>query len=233
MLKLSKPCWPNREYKKRTFPLYREALSQLFGENLVPFYAQLGLKGHNGIDVACPRNTEVYAAHDGKVIQRSLSETAGLGITLITDETYPYEDKTVYFSTIYWHLNKVLVDNNQQVKAGDLIGLSGNTGQYTTGAHLHFGLAPRYEKDNQYHKLYPNNGYGGYIDPLPYIVGNMKVTKPILEAIYQLTFKRPPDEGAEGYIGQELEFVLTELLKSPEHRAYAKLYAAGKEIEKL
>ncbi|KAA6314657.1 hypothetical protein EZS27_034761, partial [termite gut metagenome] len=39
--------------------------------------------------------------------------------------------------TIYGHLSKQLVEENQEVKAGEIIGLGGNTGR-STGSHLHF-----------------------------------------------------------------------------------------------
>ena len=39
--------------------------------------------------------------------------------------------------TIYGHLSKQLVSENEEVKAGDVIGLGGNTGR-STGSHLHF-----------------------------------------------------------------------------------------------
>jgi murein DD-endopeptidase MepM/ murein hydrolase activator NlpD len=39
--------------------------------------------------------------------------------------------------TIYGHLSKQIVRENQRVKAGDVIGLGGSTGR-STGSHLHF-----------------------------------------------------------------------------------------------
>ena len=39
--------------------------------------------------------------------------------------------------TIYGHLSKQLVSEDQEVRAGDVIGLGGNTGR-STGSHLHF-----------------------------------------------------------------------------------------------
>ena len=178
MLTLSKPALKEKEYKKRSFPLYAAALSQLWGENLNDFYAQLGMLGHNGIDVACPIGTPIYASHDGKVIQISLSETAGLGVKLVTNDTYQIEDTIGYYWTVYWHFSRVDVQVGQQVKRGEQIGLSGNTGM-STGPHLHFGLLPCYERNNYYYKLYPENGYAGYINPLPFIEKeeNMKLIK--------------------------------------------------------
>ena len=43
------------------------------------------------------------------------------------------------YMTAYMHLDKILVKPGQQVKQGDKIGLSGNTGR-STGPHLHFEL---------------------------------------------------------------------------------------------
>jgi len=61
----------------------------------------------------------------------------------------------------------------------------------------------------------------------------MKITEEQLKKLYNLIFKRDPDEGSTGYIEKSLDFVLDEFLKSKEHKAYSKLYQAAKEIEKL
>lgn len=54
------------------------------------------------------------------------------------------------------------------VKAGQLIAYCDNTGQYTTGSHLHFGLK---QLDNQnINTLSYDNGYKGAIDPSPYFI---------------------------------------------------------------
>ena len=43
--------------------------------------------------------------------------------------------------TIYGHLSKILVRSGQEVKRGDILGLIGSTGRYSTGPHLHYQIA--------------------------------------------------------------------------------------------
>lgn len=130
------------------------SVTQFFGENLNPLYAQLGLKGHNGLDFACPNRTPVLSAHDGFVLQvfdeTNTSVTKGYGVYISTEEGW---------FTVYWHMLSVAVKQGETVKAGQPLGYSDNTGQ-STGPHLHFGLYP-FPREN--------NGYGGAIDPLPYL----------------------------------------------------------------
>jgi len=61
----------------------------------------------------------------------------------------------------------------------------------------------------------------------------MKVNKSQLQKLYRLIFKREMGVEAEPYIGHDLDFILDEFVKSKEHKAYKKLYEAGKEIERL
>ncbi len=158
-MNLYKPVYPAKgegyspTYKNQYLPDSHIVVGQKFGENATTIYAQLGLKGHNGIDIPCPRGTPIFAAHDGTVIKLSTQPTYGLGITLqSTDGT---------FKTIYWHLQNILVSVGQNIKAFDLIGLSDSTGQ-STGDHLHFGLYPANEPKD--------NGFDGAVDPMPFII---------------------------------------------------------------
>lgn len=87
-----------------------------------------GEGGHIGIDISCPNGTPVYAAHAGTV---KYEWTAGGGNKVrLTDASGEY--------TVYAHLQSYTADDREQVKAGDEIARSGNTGSQTTGAHLHF-----------------------------------------------------------------------------------------------
>jgi murein DD-endopeptidase MepM/ murein hydrolase activator NlpD len=119
----------------------------------VDFYKNLGLLGHNGIDLSAPIGTPVYATHDGTIIQADEKMGYGISVMIRTNDSL--------FDTIYGHLEKVAVKKNDKVRGGDLIGYADNTGKYTTGSHLHFGLRPVNYK--------VNNGYNGWIDPEPYM----------------------------------------------------------------
>ncbi len=97
------------------------------------FYKKFGLPGHEGIDIAAPEGAEVRACADGTVYRVELDATKhayGIYVRL--------EHETGY-KTIYGHLSAALVAEGQQVKAGDLIGRVGSTGN-STGPHLHLTL---------------------------------------------------------------------------------------------
>jgi LysM repeat protein len=84
---------------------------------------------HKGLDIKVYIGDTIRAAFSGKVrIVRY--EAKGYGKYVVIRHNNGLE-------TIYGHLSKHLVTENQEVKAGDVIGLGGNTGR-STGSHLHF-----------------------------------------------------------------------------------------------
>ena len=84
---------------------------------------------HNGIDLNLNTGDTVVAAFSGKVRYARYNDS-GFGNLVIIRHYNGLE-------TFYAHLSKHLVVPNQEVKAGDPIGLGGNTGR-SFGAHLHF-----------------------------------------------------------------------------------------------
>ena len=84
---------------------------------------------HLGIDVKVKTGDTIRAAFDGKV-RISRYERRGYGHYLVIRHPNGLE-------TVYGHLSKKLVAENDIVHAGDPIGLGGNTGR-STGSHLHF-----------------------------------------------------------------------------------------------
>ena len=86
---------------------------------------------HKGLDIKLSVGDTVVAAFSGKVrIVRNEGERKGYGRYVVIRHTNGLE-------TIYGHLSKQLVTENQEVRAGQPIGLGGSTGR-STGPHLHF-----------------------------------------------------------------------------------------------
>jgi murein DD-endopeptidase MepM/ murein hydrolase activator NlpD len=86
---------------------------------------------HDGIDVAGPVGTPVYAAADGVVKEAGYTNSGYGAWVLIT-----HSDGTV---TRYGHINSWTVQTGQRVVAGDQIATIGNRGN-STGPHLHFSV---------------------------------------------------------------------------------------------
>lgn len=82
---------------------------------------------HAGVDLAAPEGAPYKAVHDGTV--KLAQYYGGYGYAVIVDHGNGVE-------TIYGHSSKLLVKPGQQVKAGDTLGLVGNTG-HSYGSHLH------------------------------------------------------------------------------------------------
>lgn len=80
------------------------------------------------------------------------------------------DGREIFLEAIYYHLSQRIVREYKFVNKGDYIGLTGNTGKYTTGPHLHFGIKRIYKNANWQVRevLDYNNGYFGAIDPQPY-----------------------------------------------------------------
>ena len=84
---------------------------------------------HYGIDIKAQTGDTIYAAFDGKVRVKRY-EGSGYGYYLVVRHLNGLE-------TVYGHLSKFLVEENDFVESGTPIGLAGNTGR-SFGSHLHF-----------------------------------------------------------------------------------------------
>jgi murein DD-endopeptidase MepM/ murein hydrolase activator NlpD len=102
---------------------------------------------HAGIDFAAPLGTPEYAAMDGVVVRAGAASGFGLAVYI------QHENGDV---TVYGHMQEILVQEGQAVKAGDTIALLGNLGQ-STGPHLHF-------------EVHEGGIDGPKIDPLPWLI---------------------------------------------------------------
>ena len=109
--------------------LFKHPIWQKFGN----YTGGLNFNGgkHYGMDFGMPIGTPVKAVADGKVSKvwndygggNSIEVQVGKGLW-----------------NWYMHLSKILAKRGQKVSAGDVIGKSGDTGNFVRGAHLHFQL---------------------------------------------------------------------------------------------
>ncbi len=86
-------------------------------------------KGHMGIDFVVKSGTPVYAASNGYVIFSDYTTKDGYMMILNHNNGY---------ITVYKHCSVLLKRARETVLQGEIIALSGNTGEISTGAHLHF-----------------------------------------------------------------------------------------------
>lgn len=125
-------------------------VSQYFGVNPAA-YGRFLLQGHNGLDVAMPLGTPVYAPVAATVIEAAY-DAGGYGyyVKISTDDGQDW---------LFAHLRGAAdVALDQLVAAGDQLGESGSTGN-STGPHLHIGWRLW---NAAYNRGWPFNGY---VDP--------------------------------------------------------------------
>jgi murein DD-endopeptidase MepM/ murein hydrolase activator NlpD len=116
------------------WPISHARLTQAFGPTANTSEPAFGghLHFHPGVDLAVDAGTPVMAAADGTVTVAldRLGKGNGYGDYVVLR----HPDGT---ETVYAHLEAVLVSTSRQVKAGQVIGLVGSTGN-SSGPHLHF-----------------------------------------------------------------------------------------------
>ena len=128
--------WNNKyvkDYATVTIPdSFRIDLSNFvmpFEGKITSSFGQRKRRFHYGTDLKLQKGDTVVAAFEGKVRVRQY-EKKGYGYYLVLRHPNGLE-------TVYGHLSKFLVVEDEIVEAGQPIGLGGNTGR-STGAHLHF-----------------------------------------------------------------------------------------------
>lgn len=139
-------------------PLPGARITQRFYQNPAA-YARFGLPGHNGTDFGAAQGTPIRAVADGAVAWVGVDSDYGNYVRIL------HPDLGIH--SFYAHLYGVNVRQYQSVKAGDVIGTVGSTGN-STGPHLHLEIRLD-EKDSEY------SGYSqttpmpkGRIDPETY-----------------------------------------------------------------
>ncbi len=106
-------------------------------------FTALGYNFHNGVDIAAPAGTSIYAPLDGVVADTGTGKAAYGNWVAIKHIATGKLDRDII--TLYAHMIKFVVRPGQSVRKGDLIGYEGNTGNTSRllygpdrGYHLHF-----------------------------------------------------------------------------------------------
>ena len=105
-------------------------ITSKFGPRISPFTGKKAF--HSGLDIGSPRGRKIKAPASGKVVAAAYDTRMGNFIRI--NHGYGIE-------TTYGHLSKMLVRYGNRVKRGDVIGLVGSTGKFSTGPHLHYQIA--------------------------------------------------------------------------------------------
>lgn len=123
-------------------------ITSTFGYRIDPFSGKQAV--HQGLDIAAPMGTPVYAMQDGFVIFSGVK--GGYGNTIVLDHCFSDIPELPRLQTLYGHNSSLLVKYGDYVRRGQPIALIGSTGR-STGPHLHFGV------------IYKNS----YINPMEYL----------------------------------------------------------------
>lgn len=115
-------CIPNG------YPVSFRGITSGFGRRMHPITGSV--EKHGGIDLRADMGTPVVATADGVVEYAGAHKKSGLGILLVIRHHYG-------FSSVYGHLNEILVRPGQVVRKGQQVARSGNSG-LSNGPHLHY-----------------------------------------------------------------------------------------------
>jgi murein DD-endopeptidase MepM/ murein hydrolase activator NlpD len=83
---------------------------------------------HEGVDIAAPKDTPIFAAAKGRVVRAGW--VVGYGLTVEIDHGFG-------FTTLYGHASRLIVQAGQEVLRGEMIARVGSTG-ISTSSHLHY-----------------------------------------------------------------------------------------------
>ncbi len=155
------------------WPVNGGRLSQGYGATKFALKTYKG-KFHNGVDIAAPVGTEIFAAHDGTVInvanQDLYCKRAAYGKLVVIKHDNG-------LTTLYGHMAGQIVTIGQKVLKGQVIGYMGKTG-WATGPHLHFTVfasqtltpaRPGFPEGTQSSRVCGPMPVGGDLNPQQYL----------------------------------------------------------------
>ncbi|MDH4199625.1 MAG: M23 family metallopeptidase [Spirochaetia bacterium] len=132
------------------WPIEQGTITSEFGDRISPFGFTTDF--HTGTDFANAIGTPIKATADGEIIFAGGSNT-GYG-------NYVKILHAHGFITLYGHLSKILVQEKQYIKRGDVVALLGRSGS-ATGPHVHYEVRQAETDSN-------NSSYELFLNPLPF-----------------------------------------------------------------
>ena len=128
-----------KAYGQYSFPVKRDDflfITSPFGMRQDPM-GKSKQQMHKGIDIRARKDDVLATENGGKVVAVNHSTNTGGGKSVTVEYARTDGSKV---QTTYMHLSSISVKAGDEVKAGQKLGVSGNTGTRTTGEHLHFGV---------------------------------------------------------------------------------------------
>lgn len=116
-------------------PFHFSKITGRFG-TLSEYRRKNGMQPHSGVDFAMPEGTPIPAIAKGTIVLQQFSKV--LGNVLV--QRVMSKSGEIYFVG-YCHLKDSGLEVGTKVAEGEVIGLVGNTGSASTGAHLHMTVS--------------------------------------------------------------------------------------------
>ena len=135
------PVGPSISIPSR-MPLADSRLTSDYGMRTHPVLG--GRRNHNGVDLAAPTGTPIYATGDGLISKAGPFSSYGNYVSI---------EHGGQLQTRYAHMSRIAVAEGTRVRKGDIIGYVGSTGR-STGPHLHYEVRIA----------------GRSVNPIPYMV---------------------------------------------------------------
>lgn len=163
------PTVPTSDPKVVIYPAFTGKISGYFG-SLYKNSAGISYS-HEGLDIGVPEGTPIYAPYDGVAAWSDVDPLYGEYV-----RTYHKSLNVCFF---FGHMKQRLVKNGDVVKAGQLLGYSGNTGN-SSGPHIHFEVRWMKEGSVLYREGVSSKG-NARVDPLAWLVGWMSSGNKVIE----------------------------------------------------
>lgn len=170
-------------------------------------FGKRGKDYHDGVDLRAATGTPVFAARDGIVLYADKSITGYGKMIVIRHRSHRKK-----ISTIYGHNSELLVNRGDQVKQGQQIAVSGNTGR-SSGPHVHFEIREGLRAVNPLHYL-PSLG------AVPGAVAAAKAIVPVKTA-YASTPLPQQQTQRHGHVKRHIPGKAHRAVKHVENRSHA------------